>query len=185
MNMIMPDNTVNFKSTPITGTELLIGCGNQKKKLLALPDKEEWVDCITLDIDPDTEPNVQWDLNHLPLPFENETFEEIHAYEILEHIGQQGDWKTFFAQFSEFYRILKPGGHFMATTPSWDGMWAWSDPGHSRIISEGTIHFLDQDNYKQIGKTPMTDYRHVYTADFSIEFAQDKEERFCFLLRKK
>ena len=179
------DNTVEFRSTPITGTELLIGCGNNQEKQMAIPGKEKWDDMVTLDIDPDTEPNVLWDLHHLPLPFDDETFEEIHAYDVLEHIGQQGDWRTFFAQFDEIYRILKPGGHFFAITPAWDGMWAWGDPGHSRIINEGTIHFLDRDNYKNTGKTSMTDYRHVYKGDFSIIHSSDKDERFCFVLRKK
>ena len=185
MNMISPDNTVNFRSTPIIGTELLLGCGNKKEKQLALPEKEKWNNIVTLDLDPNTEPNVIWDLNHLPLPFDDETFEEVHAYDVLEHIGQQGDWRTFFAQFEEFYRILKPGGHFFAITPAWDSLWAWSDPGHSRIITEGTIHFLSQDSYKDIGKTNMTDYRHVYKSDFEIVHSREENERFCFVLKKK
>ena len=180
------DNTVPFKSSPIKGVELLIGAGNSRKKELALPGKQEFVDVVTLDIDPDSEPDVQWDLNHLPLPFEDETFEEIHAYEVLEHVGKQGDWKTFFAQFEEFYRILKPGGHFFATTPMWDSQWAWADPGHTRIIAPGSIMFLDQEEYeRQVGNTPMTDYRHVYKADFEIVHSQEVGERFAFVLKKR
>lgn len=179
------DNSAEFKSSPIVGTELLIGCGNDHRKQLALPDKDEWVDLVTLDIDPNCGAMVQWDLNHLPLPFEDETFEEIHAYEVLEHVGQQGDWKAWFDQFMEFSRILKPGGHFFATVPAWDSIWSWGDPGHTRVISEATIHFLDQDSYKDIGSNPLTDYRHYYKADFAIEHAQEKGERFCFVLRKK
>lgn len=178
--------TVEFKSSPVTGTELLLGAGNSREKQLAIPDSPEWKDLVTLDIDPDAGADVVWDLNHLPLPFEDETFEEIHAYEILEHVGQQGDWRTFFAQFEEFYRILKPGGHFLATTPMWDGMWAWSDPGHTRIISSGSLIFLDQEEYKKnVGKTPMTDYRHVYKADFEVVHAQEAGERFAFVLKKR
>ena len=152
---------------------------------MALPQKEEWVDVVSLDIDRGCEPDVVWDLHHLPLPFEDEVFEEIHAYDVLEHVGQQGDFRTFFAQFDEFARILKPGGHLMITVPAWDSVWAWGDPGHSRVINEGTIHFLDKDNYDAVGTSTMTDYRHVYKSDFSIEHAEDTGERFCFVLRKK
>lgn len=179
------DNTVEFRSAPVRGNELLIGAGNSRDKQLASPDAKEWTDLVTLDIDPDCGPDVVWDLRHLPLPFEDETFREIHAYEILEHIGQQGDWKTFFAQFSEFHRILKTGGKIFATTPAWDSLWAWSDPGHTRVISEGTIAFLDQDSYSQVGKTTMTDYRHVYKADFEIIHSQEVNDRFAFVLRKR
>lgn len=184
MNII--DNTIEFRSTPIKGNELLLGAGNSRVKQLAPPDKKEWTDLVTLDVDSGCNPDVVWDLRHLPLPFDDEAFEEVHAYEILEHIGQQGDWRTFFAQFKEFHRILKPGGMFFATTPMWDSVWAWSDPGHSRIISEGTITFLSQKAYEDgIGKTPMTDYRHVYDVDFEVVHAQEAGERFAFVLEKK
>lgn len=166
--------------------ELLIGAGNARIKELAFKDNKEWSELVTLDIDPASNPNVLWDLNDLPLPFWDEEFDEIHAYEVLEHIGQQGDWRTFFAQFSEFYRILKTGGHLFATTPSWNSEWAWADPGHTRIISMGTLTFLDRSEYeKQVGKTPMTDYRHVYNGDFEIVHSDVKEDRFAFVLRKR
>lgn len=179
------DNTADFKSAPIKGVELLIGAGNSRVKQMANKGKKEWADLVTLDLDPDSEPDVLWDLNHLPLPFEDETFEEIHAYEILEHVGQQGDWRTFFAQFTEFHRILKPGGHFFAITPAWDSLWAWSDPGHTRIISQGSIAFLEQARYADVGETPMTDYRHIYKVDFEITHAQEVGEKFVFVLKKK
>ena len=179
------DNTVEFKPSPVSGVELLIGCGNSRDKQLALPGKDDWVDLVTMDISSDVDPDIVWDLHHLPLPFEDETFEEIHAYEVLEHVGQQGDWKLFFTQFDEFYRLLKPGGHFFATTPMWDSIWAWSDPGHSRVISAGTVTFLDKERYKNLGKIPMTDYRPWYKGDFEIIHSQEYEERFAFVLKKR
>jgi SAM-dependent methyltransferase len=147
--------------------ELLLGCGNRAKKQMRfqyIP--KEFQNVTRLDIDPDCKPDVLHDLNILPLPFPDNTFDEIHAVDILEHTGQQGDWKFFFAQFSEFWRIMKPGGYFMAACPKWDSPWAWSDPGHSRILSNYSLIFLDQDGYGQIGSTPMTDYRHIYKANF-------------------
>ena len=126
-----------------------------------------WDGLVTLDMDKSHGPDVVWDLDRLPLPFEDNSFDEIHAYEVLEHIGDQGDWRTFFNQFSEFWRILKPGGHFMATVPGYDSPWAWGDPGHRRIITRGSLVFLSQDEYsKQVGKSSMTDYRFCYSADF-------------------
>src|SRR6185437_13256763 len=88
-------------------TELLLGCGNRRDKLLSLPEEAEWSNLTTLDLDPQSNPDVIWDLNSLPLPFATAQFDEIHAYEVLEHLGRQGDWRGFFAEWNEYYRILK------------------------------------------------------------------------------
>lgn len=165
--------------------ELLLGCGPDRRKRLK-PEfaKEQWTNLVTLDINEAFNPDVVHDLNELPWPFQDDEFDEIHAYEVLEHFGQQGDFRSFFAHFEEMWRILKPGGHLMASTPSWDGVWAWSDPGHTRIISEGTIHFLNQDHYGQ-SDNPMTDYRFCYKGDFECIGMQSRGDQFWFVLKAK
>jgi len=45
-------------------------------------------------------------------------FDEVHAYEVLEHLGRQGDYRSFFATFANIYRVLVPGGLLLATVPS-------------------------------------------------------------------
>lgn len=164
--------------------ELLLGCGRDRRKMLSPDGEKEWQNLTTLDVDLACNPDVRWDLNDLPLPFEDETFDEIHAYEVLEHVGVQGDYKTFFAQFTEFHRILKPGGHFLASTPCWDSKWAWGDPGHTRVINEGSLVFLTQENY-ETPNSPITDYRDIYKVDFSVEGVQEQNERFYFVLKKQ
>lgn len=182
MNII--DNTVEFKSTQITGCELLLGAGRDTSKQLALPSEDqEWKNMVSLDMTSENDPDVIWNLDHIPLPFDDESFEEIHAYEVLEHCGKQGDWKFFFQQFDEFYRILKPGGYIFGTTPMWDSIWAWSDPGHTRIISQGNLLFLDRDRYNE--NSTMTDYRPYFKCDFEIYHSQEMENRYIFVLRKK
>lgn len=147
--------------------ELLIGAGNSRTKRLIAEGRAEWSGLLTLDIDPGAGADVCHDLCELPYPFADNQFDEIHAYEVLEHTGQQGDWRFFFAQFSEFWRILKPGGYLMGTSPAPGCPWAWGDPGHTRIMSREAFTFLNQEQYtSQVGRTPMTDYRHVYKADF-------------------
>jgi len=168
--------------------ELLIGCGNRRKKMFGIPDvtPEDWTELVTLDIDEDLKPapDVIWDLNNLPLPFDDDMFDEIHAYEVLEHTGTQGDWRFFFNQFYEFWRILKPGGLFFGTTPMWDGIWAWGDPGHRRIISSGTLVFLSHKEYKiQVGNGAMTDYRKYWDGDFELFAAKEEGETFGFVLK--
>ena len=179
------DNTAEFiADAPYT--ELMLGCGHLRKKRLKQPDDpQEFKNLITLDINERVNPDVVHDLNVTPWPFQDEEFDEIHAYEVLEHFGKQGDYTSFFEHFNEIYRILKPGGFFYASTPLWHNMWAWSDPGHTRIISEGTLMFLDRDNYDDTGASPMTDYRDIYHGDFAVMGAKEEQASLYFMLRKK
>ncbi len=164
--------------------ELLLGCGNSRDKRLDLNGHKEWTQLVTLDMYEECKPDVLHDLDRIPYPFDDDTFDEVHAYEVLEHIGKQGDWISFFDHFAEIHRILKPNGLLYGTTPMWDSVWAWGDPGHTRIISGGSLAFLGQEVYeKEVGKSPMTDYRFYWKRNFKREFVQPQGETLVFCLR--
>ena len=164
--------------------ELLIGCGQQRVKYAALAGHASWEALTTLDINPAHNPDVVHDLNVFPYPFLDNTFEEIHAYEVLEHLGVQGDAEAYFGQFSEFWRILKPGGYFFGSCPDWQSVWAWADPSHRRIITQGTLTFLSQaESERQVGVTQMSDFRYMYKADFDIIETGVHSEKLFFTLR--
>lgn len=164
--------------------ELLLGCGHRRDKLLSSDGCNTFgEDLVTLDHNVGCKPDVLHDLNRHPLPFADSSFEEIHAYEVLEHLGQQGDYAFFFREFSEYWRILVPGGLFFATVPSIRSPWVWGDPSHRRVVSLETLTFLSQDAYgKQAGRTPMTDFRPIYHADFELRFSDDDGDHLAFAL---
>jgi len=162
--------------------EILLGAGsNHSKKLGFSP---EWDGLITVDINPDHKPDVLHDLSVLPLPFADDCADEIHAYDVMEHVGAQGDWRFFFDQWSDIWRVLKPGGVFFGISPHHSSPWAWGDPGHTRIVGKEQLFFLSQPNYAEVGKTPMTDYRFCYRADFDqIESAVTQDRQYAYALR--
>jgi predicted SAM-dependent methyltransferase len=166
--------------------ELILGAGStSKEKVLYDKEDKSYQNPVRLDMNKDHNPDVVWNLNDRPLPFANNEFDEIHAYEVLEHVGQQGDYEGFFKEFEEYYRILKPGGRIYGSVPRWDSMWATADPSHTRVISEGTLVFLSQDQYElQVGVTAMSDFRSIYKANFVTMYTERNGENLFFVLEK-
>jgi SAM-dependent methyltransferase len=162
-------------------SELLIGCGRDRTKRLWVNGLTTWEGLVTLDAVADHKPDLVHDLEKLPLPFADDSFDEIHAYEVLEHTGQQGDWRFFFDQWSDFWRILKPGGLVLATTPGLQSPWLWGDPSHKRALPVECLTFLSQESYRlYVGKSEMSDFRFYYRADFATVWsdANGRSNRF-------
>lgn len=180
---------------------LLIGCGHARDKRLEpalfAPDRNavemasEWRkprvwqgELTTLDYESPCRPDIVWNLNAVPWPINANTYDEVHAYEVLEHLGSLGDYRAFFETFCEIWRVLKPGGYLCATVPSRKSMWMLGDPGHTRVIPPCALVFLDQQHYaEQMGVTAMSDYRAVYNADFKVVWSHDNDETHQFVLR--
>ncbi len=163
--------------------DLLIGCGNSRERRIP-HERAEWQDLVTMDQDPDCGADVVQDLDFTPWPFDDGTFDQVHAYEVLEHLGAQGNWRAFFRHFGEIWRVLKPGGFLCASVPDWRSEWAWGDPSHTRIITPGTLLFLSQKEYAaRVGKGPMTDFRHTWKGDFDIVASRADGECHAFILQ--
>lgn len=163
--------------------ELLIGCGNSRRKKMDPSQSFKWDELVTIDHDPNCGADVVHDLEVYPWPFDDNEFDACHAYCVLEHLGRQGDYKSFFATFAEIYRILKPGGHLFAVVPSRTDKWLWGDPSHTRVIQPESLVFLSQKQYaEQVGVTPMTDFRWLWKDDFEVVGMQDNGADFHFAL---
>lgn len=164
--------------------EILLGCGSNKTKKLYLDGDDQWHDLVTLDFADTHKPDVVHDLSVLPLPFPSGYASEIHAYDVMEHIGQQGDFRFFFDQWADIWRILKDGGLFFGISPHHTSPWAWGDPGHTRIVGEEQLIYLSQPSYDQVGITPMTDYRFCYEADFDLIHSQVTDNKqYVYILK--
>lgn len=180
--------------------ELLLGCGHARDKRI-FPDSSRpraWENLTTIDNNAACKPDFVADLNDPNWPdwvhmgdgcvnpdfLETGLFDEIHAYEVLEHLGTQGDHEHFLRTFATLWDLLKPGGYMCATTPSRYSPWLWGDPGHRRVVIRESLTFLSQAEYtRQIGQTALSDYRHLYKADFDLISSVDDRVTHAFILK--
>ena len=84
---------------------------------------------VTLDIDPrGLRPGEGVNGSALALPFADESFDVVGAFDVLEHCEPEG------VALDEFARVLRPGGRLLMSVPAYQ--WAWSDfdeeNGHHR-----------------------------------------------------
>jgi len=169
-----------------TMEELVLGCGRSNRKRMYETGETVYYskDAVKVDINPDVKPTLVHDLNNMPWPFKDNSFDVIHAYHILEHLGSQGDYKAFLRIFEEIWRILKPNGMLRAIVPRWDSKWAWGDPGHRMVINEGSIVFLSKEKINDNIKKGTSISEYSFKGDFNIEQAGNLNDNdFGFALR--
>lgn len=105
--------------------KLNLGCGGDIKK-----------GYINLDMRKAPGVDIVHDLNKFPYPFEDNEFDEIVAYNILEHVDNM--LKTM----EELHRILKQGGKLDIITPHYNGPMAWGNPEHRRGYGHDTFFYF-------------------------------------------
>lgn len=103
-----------------------VGCGRRK-----VPGAVG-LDCIEVEgVD------FHHDLNVYPYPFETNSFDEIHARHVIEHIG---DVPGFLA---ELHRIAKPGARVYINTPHYTYTGSWRDPTHRWHLSSQSFEYFE------------------------------------------
>ena len=73
---------------------------------------------VNVDIRPEVNPDILWDLEKLPWPFKTESADEILARDIIEHLS----WRVVEDALKECYRILKHGGKLIIQTPDMEAI---------------------------------------------------------------
>jgi SAM-dependent methyltransferase len=93
------------------------------------------------------------DLSLEPIPFHDNFFSSVSAFDYLEHIPRvmaSSDGKSTFFPFvrlmSEVWRVLAPGGRFYALTPAYPSATAFQDPTHVNFITAATHKYFCGDS---------------------------------------
>lgn len=113
-------------------TILNLGCGNR-----IITDK----DAINHDRwQHRPEVNAVHDLNELPWPWLDNSYDEIQLISVAEHLRID-----LVEQLNECWRILKPGGMLVIKYPLWSTPTAHDDPTHRWYWSEKVLDVFDPD----------------------------------------
>lgn len=78
-----------------------------------------------------------------PLPFEDDTFDEIYGSHVIEHISGPDSLKLM----EELWRITKNGGTATFETPYGSSDDAWEDPTHVRPLFPNSYSYFSQPNF--------------------------------------
>jgi ubiquinone/menaquinone biosynthesis C-methylase UbiE len=136
----------------MTQRKLHLGCGTDIR--------EGWVNLDSADL-----PGVDivCDIEDLPLPFEDEEFDEIRCDNILEHVD-------YIPVLKEIHRILKTGGQLRIRVPHFTSRNSYRDPTHKNCFSVETFIFFVS------GQTKCDYY-------FDFHFSKVKSQKVKFLKR--
>ena len=87
------------------------------------------------------------------IPFDDNSFDYMTAYDLIEHIPRYSDSEnssTPFIQFmNECYRVLKKDGIFLSMTPVYPYLGAFQDPTHNNIMTVDTFkYYFSEEKFK-------------------------------------
>jgi len=144
----------------LSGKLLDIGCGSKPYEKLF----KNLNNYVGVEVSGNKE-NLKSDIyyNGIALPFADNTFDSVLCTEVFEHVEQLDD------VIIELYRVLKPGGRMIVTTPF---MCVEHEMPYDfrRFTFNGLINFMKKNNFKILKSQKLLNNFHVFfqTLNFYI-----------------
>lgn len=104
---------------------LELGCGRKRTP-----------GAIGVDINPRVKPDVLWDLNKTPYPFQQDSFHEIICSHVLEHLD------NIVKVMEELHRIGTAGCVIRVNAPYFTSINAYMDPTHRHFFTSRTFDYF-------------------------------------------
>jgi SAM-dependent methyltransferase len=95
---------------------------------------------VNVDLRASTRPDVVHDLNLRPWPFDDNAFDEVVAYDVIEHLDD------VVATMEEIHRVSAAGGVVKVTVPHFSSSNAFTDITHRHFFSAFSFHYFTGEN---------------------------------------
>ena len=117
-------------------------------------------------------PDVRWNLEEAPWPWESDSVEEVRMSHVLEHLGQSP--QVFIGVMKELYRVCRHGARVYIRVPHPRHDFYLGDPTHVRPILPATLEMFSlrrnlEWEAQGLANTPLGKYHGI---DFEIENTQ-------------
>jgi SAM-dependent methyltransferase len=106
-----------------------VGCGVRKAP-----------GAIGIDRNPASAADVLCDLDHLPYPFADGSFDRLQATHVIEHVSD------VIRTMEEFHRLVKPGGRVRVVTPHYTDFSSFCDPTHRWHLNTFSFRYFGEDH---------------------------------------
>jgi SAM-dependent methyltransferase len=160
-----------------------VGCGVNK-----------YPGSVGIDRNPRSRADLLVDLDSVPYPLCDNSFDELRAVHVIEHVGDV--MKTM----EEFHRLVRPGGIVFIVTPHYTDFSSFCDPTHRWHLNSFSLRYFGEDNagygfYSHVRfreKNVRVKLLNLWKL-FGFEFCVNHSRRFrkfweyylCYLIRGK
>src|SRR5260370_38279306 len=106
-----------------------VGCGINK-----------YPGAIGIDRNPATCADVLCDLGRIPYPFADNSFDQLRAIHVIEHVSD------VIRSMEEFHRLVRPGGRVRIETPHYTDFSSFCDPTHRWHLNTFSFRYFGNDH---------------------------------------
>ena len=106
---------------------LNLGCGRRRVE-----------GALNVDVTAETGPDVLHDLNVRPWPFADDSFDEVLAHDVLEHLSET------VATLEEVHRVCRHGARVKLTVPHYSCSNAFTDPTHRHYFGRFSFGYVTE-----------------------------------------